>query len=141
MVYLESIRYSRRVAFRNVVSGQRVPMELTSLGRAYLATISPARRKTLYEIFRARRGTQWPSLLAEIERSIQGVRDSRFCAASWQPEMVALATPLQTADACYALNVSMSTGESVGAVVDALTVPLLELREAILSALSLRLNA
>jgi len=30
MVYLESIRYSRKVAFRNVVSGQRVPMELTS---------------------------------------------------------------------------------------------------------------
>jgi hypothetical protein len=32
MVYLESIRYARRHAFRNVVSGQRVPMELTSLG-------------------------------------------------------------------------------------------------------------
>ena len=34
MVYLESIRYNRRVAWRNVVAGQRVPMELTSLGRA-----------------------------------------------------------------------------------------------------------
>ena len=30
MVYLESIRYSRRAAFRNAVSGQRVPVELTS---------------------------------------------------------------------------------------------------------------
>ena len=28
MVYLESIRYSRRVAFRNVVSGQRVPLDV-----------------------------------------------------------------------------------------------------------------
>ena len=28
MVYLESIRYSRRIAFRNVVSGLRVPMDL-----------------------------------------------------------------------------------------------------------------
>ena len=37
MVYLESVRYSRRVSWRNVVAGQRVPMELTSLGRAYLA--------------------------------------------------------------------------------------------------------
>ncbi|WP_373696589.1 hypothetical protein [Variovorax sp. EBFNA2] len=36
MVYLESIRYARRVALRHVISGQRVPMELTSLGRAYL---------------------------------------------------------------------------------------------------------
>src|SRR5580765_7411646 len=33
MIYLESVRYSRRVAWRNVVAGQRVPMELTSLGR------------------------------------------------------------------------------------------------------------
>jgi DNA-binding IclR family transcriptional regulator len=141
MVYLESIRYSRRVAFRNVVSGQRVPMELTSLGRAYLATTSAARRKALYEVFKARRGTRWPLLLAEIEQSIQSVRESGFCVASWQPEVVALATPLTTAESCYSLNVSVSTGESMEAVVDALTVPLLELREAILSAISRRVGA
>jgi len=140
MLYLESIRYSRRVAFRNVVSGQRVPMELTSLGQAYLATISPARRKALYEIFKARRERQWPALLAEIERSIKSVRESGFCAASWQPEVVALATPLKTADVCYSLNVSVSTGEKLAAVVDSLTAPLLELREAILRALSLRVD-
>jgi DNA-binding IclR family transcriptional regulator len=52
MVYLESIRYNRRVALRNVVSGQRVPMELTSLGRAYLATLPAARRNALFAIFR-----------------------------------------------------------------------------------------
>src|SRR5436190_15872293 len=73
MVYMESIRYSRRVAFRNVVSGQRVPMELTSLGRAHLATTSAARRKALYEVFRRRRGKQWSPLLAEIEQSIKNV--------------------------------------------------------------------
>jgi DNA-binding IclR family transcriptional regulator len=140
MVYLESIRYSRRVAFRNVVSGQRVPMELTSLGRAYLATTSSARRKVLYQLFKARRGTQWPPLLAEIEQSIRSVRESGFCAASWQPEVVALATPVTVADTCYSLNVSVSTGERMEAVVDALTVPLLELREAILNALSRRVD-
>ncbi len=37
MVYLESVRFNPRVALRNVVAGQQVPMELTSLGRAYLA--------------------------------------------------------------------------------------------------------
>ena len=140
MVYLESIRYSRRVAFRNVVSGQRVPMELTSLGRAYLATTSTARRKTLYEVFKRRRGTQWSPLLAEIEQSIRSVRESGFCVASWQAEVVALATPITMAQTCYSLNVSVSTGESVGAVVEALTVPLLELREAILSAISRRVD-
>jgi DNA-binding IclR family transcriptional regulator len=138
MVYLESIRYSRRVAFRNVLSGQRVPMELTSLGRAYLATTSTARRKALYEVFKARRGMQWPPLLAEIEQSIRSVREAGFCAASWQPEVVALAAPITIAESIYSLNLSVSTVESVDAVVQALTAPLLELRETILRAMSWR---
>jgi len=140
MVYLESIRYSRRVAFRNVVSGQRVPMELTSLGRAYLATTSTPRRKALYEVFKARRGAQWPALLAEIEQSIRSVCASGFCVASWQPEVVALAAPITSAETCYSLNVSVSTVESREAVVEALTVPLLQLREAISRALSQRVD-
>jgi len=140
MVYLESIRYSRRVAFRNVVSGQRVPMELTSLGQAYLASISSSRRRPLYEIFKARRGKQWSALLAEIERSIGDVHELGFCAASWQPEVVALATPLQTADSFYSLNVSVSSGESLDTVVKALKAPLLDLRDEILRAISLRVD-
>lgn len=135
MVYLESIRYSRRVAFRNVVSGQRVPMELTSLGRAYLATTAPARRKLLYEVFRSRRRAQWPSLRAEVEQAISDVSALGYCAASWQPGVVALATPIQTADSRYSLNVSVSSGESVGTVVEELATPLLELRRAVAEAM------
>lgn len=138
MVYLESIRYSRKVAFRNVVSGQRVPMELTSLGQAHLSTISPGRRRALYGIFRARRERQWSLLLEQIESSIRRVHESGFCAASWQPGVVALATPLRTADICYSLNVSVSNGEEIEAVVDLLAAPLIELRDAILTAMSLR---
>src|SRR3546814_3842509 len=33
MVYLESVRYNRKVSLRNVVAGLRVPIALTSLGR------------------------------------------------------------------------------------------------------------
>jgi len=140
MVYLESIRYSRRVAFRNVVSGQRVPMELTSLGQAYLATVSSSRRRPLYEVFKRRRGKQWSPLLAEIEQAIRDVQESGFCAASWQPEVVALATPLQVADSFYSLNISVSSGESLGAVVKTLKAPLLKLRAEILRGISLRVD-
>lgn len=136
MVYLESIRYSRRVAFRNVVSGQRVPTELTSLGRAYLATTAPARRKALYDVFRARRGTHWRPLLAEIEKAIRDVNQSGFCAASWQPEVVALATPIATVEGVYSLNVSVSTVDSMDSVVEALAAPLLDLRRQITEAWS-----
>ena len=136
MVYLESIRYSRRIAFRNVVSGQRVPMELTSLGRAYLATTPPALRRSLFEVFRARRGRQWVTLRAGIEQSIAEVGQRGFCAASWQPEVVALATPIRMSGSIYALNVSVSTDESLRSVVESLGGALMALRLAIETALA-----
>lgn len=129
MVYLESIRYSRRVALRTVVSGQRVPIELTSLGRAYLSTLTEAQRKPLYATFRRRRGAQWASIAAAIDSAIAGVRHDGYCAASWQAEVVALAAPLHTRDATYVVNVSTSTDQDFDAVVAALAKPLLALRE------------
>jgi DNA-binding IclR family transcriptional regulator len=141
MVYLESIRYSRRAAFRSVVSGQRVPMELTSLGRAYLATTPESQRKALFALFKRRRGAQWPVLAREIEEAIDSVHKLGFCAASWQPEVVALATPLQAAQTSYSLNLSVSTDERIDGVVAALAVPLLEIRDAILRAIAMRENA
>ena len=39
MVYLESLRHHRRAALRQVVSGQRIPIALPSLGHAHLADV------------------------------------------------------------------------------------------------------
>jgi DNA-binding IclR family transcriptional regulator len=138
MVYLESIRYSRRAAFRNVVSGQRVPMELTSLGRAYLATASAARCAALYRVFEARRGRQWPALRAQIEQAIEAVQASGHCMAAWQPEVVALATPIGIGDGCCSLNVSVASADSPASVVEALAGPLMQLRRDIEAALARR---
>jgi DNA-binding IclR family transcriptional regulator len=136
MVYLESIRYARRVAFRTVVSGQRVPMELTSLGRAYLASASEPELEALMSTFRRRRRRQWDALRTEIERSIRQVNEQGWCAASWQPEVVAVATLLETADAAYALNVSMSTTEPTAAAARSIAPKLLMLKAEITAALS-----
>jgi len=111
MVYLESIRYNRRVALRQVVSGQRVPMELTSLGRAYLAVAPPRRRSALLSIFRRRRGAQWPALQREIDDAMEQVHTKGWCAAAWLPEVVALAAPLDCSSMPLVLNVSVSTAE------------------------------
>jgi len=132
MVYLESIRYNRRVALRNVVSGQRVPIELTSLGRAYLATVPEARRKLLLALFKQRRGRQWPAIAIEIEDAMRSVRQRGYCAASWQPEVVAASAPLSFAQATYSLNLSLSTDEPLDAVAQRLSAPLLALRDSIL---------
>jgi DNA-binding IclR family transcriptional regulator len=135
MVYLESIRYNRRPSLRTVVSGQRVPMELTSLGRAYLASASEARRKALLAHFREARAGQWRRLGAEIALAIESVAAHDYCAASWQPEVAAVATPLLFQGACYALNVSVSSSEAFEAVVRELAPALIDLKQRILSKL------
>lgn len=136
MVYLESIRYNRRPSLRSVVSGQRVPMELTSLGRAYLASAVPSRRRSLLAHFRRARGPQWKALAAEIATAVDSVAAHGWCAAAWQPEVVAVATPLLLQGSHYALNVSVSTAEDFDATVRELAPILQELRASLERALA-----
>jgi len=132
MVYLESIRYNRRPSLRSVVSGQRVPMELTSLGRAHLHAAPEARRKALLEHFRRLRGAQWTTLWPEISAALRSMDSTGWCAASWQPEVVAVATSLTVHGSHYALNVSVSTVEDFDMTVGSLAPTLMSLRERIL---------
>ncbi|QHE87554.1 helix-turn-helix domain-containing protein [Hydrogenophaga sp. BPS33] len=136
MVYLESIRYNRRVALRKVVSGQRVPMELTSLGRAYLSTLAIPKRRLLQASFERRSGANWRAVSLEINAAIRQVRAHGYCAASWQPEVVALATPLTTSEGVYVLNVSVSTEEPISRVERLLGPPLIALASGIRSSLA-----
>jgi DNA-binding IclR family transcriptional regulator len=135
MVYLESVRYNRRVALRSVVSGQRIPMELTSLGRAWLAVAPPARRKALLALFKRRRGAQWPALAEEIQQAIAGVDNLGYCAAAWQPEVVAVAAPLRCVAFPLVVNVSVSTTEPLPRAVRELAPKLLAMVDRIERAL------
>lgn len=135
MVYLESIRYNRRPSLRSVVSGQRVPMELTSLGRAYLASTAPARRRSLLAHFRRTRAAQWHALGPEIAAALASVAAHGWCAAAWQPEVVAVATPLVLQGSHYALNVSVSTAADFAATVRELAPILQDLQAKITRAL------
>jgi DNA-binding IclR family transcriptional regulator len=138
MVYLESVRYNRKVSLRNVVAGQRVPIELTSLGRAFLAVASDSQRQALMVQFKARRPSGWRALECEIAQAIDNVRRRGFCAASWQPEVVALATPIVMADhPVYVLNMSVTTQALPDAVISELSSQLLDIGEQMREALSL----
>ncbi len=128
MVYLESIRYNPRPSLRQVVSGQRVPMELTSLGRACLAALPEARGAELMAHFRAARKAQWRQLGPALRQSIADVASQGWCAASWQPEVVAVATPLQFQGAVYALNMSLTTTGHLGVEAERLARLLLALK-------------
>jgi hypothetical protein len=102
------------------------------------AATADHRRTALLGLFKRRRARQWPALSREIELAVESVNTVGYCAASWQAEVVALATPLPTSEACYALNVSVSTAESSDEVAAALAAPLLGLKREILRLLALR---
>ncbi|TWB97059.1 IclR family transcriptional regulator [Bradyrhizobium macuxiense] len=108
MVYLESIRYNPRPTLRSIVAGQQVPMELTSLGRAYLAALPDAARDRLIGQFKRRNAAVAKTLNADVQKSIRAVKRYGYCAVSWQPGVLAVATPIVLDGLpVYALNMSM----------------------------------
>ena len=137
MVYLESVRYSRRVSLRSVVAGQRVPMELTSLGRAWLAVAPAERRTALLTLFQVRRTARaWQVLAREISAAQRDVAANGYCAASWQPEVFALAAPLVVpGQPVHALNMSVSGPGSLPEVVQRLQGPLMALARRLVAAM------
>jgi len=117
MVYLESIRYNPRPTLRSIVAGQQVPMEATSLGRAYLAGIPEAERDKLIAQFRRRTSAATKALIADVQKSIRAVRRDGYCAVSWQPGVLAVATPIVLDGLpVYALNMSMQDIEPTEAL-------------------------
>ena len=138
MVYLESIRFNAKASQRLVVSGHRVPIELTSLGRAYLAAAPESDRTTLMAQLKAKRLKRWAAIEREIDEAAESVARKGYCVATWQPQVVALAAPIVSAQgSIYVLNVSVTSEVAVPAIIRQLEQPLLllaaRLRQAIAS--------
>ena len=134
MVYLESFRFNAKVSLRTVVAGQRVPIELTSLGRAYLSTLDSIGRKRVLDRVKGLRPGSWGAVSREVEAAMSTLDRHGFCWASWQPGVVALATPLQlSADQTYALNISVASNRAAERVARELRNALLELKAEILA--------
>jgi DNA-binding IclR family transcriptional regulator len=137
MVYLESFRYNQRASLRTVVSGQRVPMELTALGRAHLSTLGDDERAARLASLERRGIRRWKTIRAQILDAIDHVRRTGYCVASWQPEVVALATPLTIPGyRPVILNFSVRTTDTPSDVSASLAPPLLLLRDAIVHAVA-----
>jgi DNA-binding IclR family transcriptional regulator len=110
-------------------------MELTSLGRAYLAALPQEEFTALMNAFKRRKRSGWERLAREITDAVDEVRRSGFCATSWQPEVIALATPLAIpGHRLLVLNFSVRTAASKDSVVSELGAPLLRLRDDITAA-------
>jgi DNA-binding IclR family transcriptional regulator len=135
MVYLETLRFSGSSSLRQVVSGQRVPMALTSLGRAYLSTLTLEERRAQLAQLKSKHTRDWSALRPEINASIQSVELNGWCAASWQPQVIALATPLPIEpQAIHILNMSIQTSECIERVVERLGPELIRLKNKLIKA-------
>ena len=102
-------------------------MELTSLGRAYLSCAPDSQKVKLLEHFKKSRGKQWPQIKTQIENAEKQVKEHGFCMATWQPEVIALATPIVIGTQIYALNVSVSSDEDVAKLANELSPVLIDL--------------
>lgn len=133
MIYLDALRYGPNASMRKVVSGQRVPMAVTALGRAYLSTLAGSERRELLHELRARHMRDWPEVRRQIDDSVLQVHEKGYCVASWQPQVIAIATPLVFRhDPTHVLNISLFTQRSQEAVRADLAPELLKLRDTII---------
>jgi DNA-binding IclR family transcriptional regulator len=111
-----------------VVSGQRVPIELTALGRAWLAVAPERERAALVAKWRAKRRKTWSGLDRELTNAAADIAQRGYCSASWQPQVIALACPLEFANRpTHVVNISVTSAASLSSVTRTLEEPLLKL--------------
>ncbi|NJM44684.1 MAG: helix-turn-helix domain-containing protein [Brachymonas sp.] len=111
MVYVETVRTNKRWSSRQIVAGQRIPIESTALGQAYLASLQPDALAEMLSQIKASKAAKseanWNALREEIYTSILRMQSQGFCYASWQSGVLAVATSLVTPQGVYSLNVSV----------------------------------
>jgi DNA-binding IclR family transcriptional regulator len=136
MVYLESVRESRHGIFRRISPGSRTPIELTALGRAYLAGLDRSERLNVLAALALKYGEEWSLVQKDIDRAIADIAARGYCVAAWQAGMVSIAAPLPCPDkAIYAINISFPFGgDDHGPLVSRYGPMLLELRDNIIDA-------
>jgi len=107
MVYLESIRYTKNIALRTVAAGQRVPIERTSLGRAWIAKLDRDSRTQILLELKKQKIKNWTQIEQEIHEAIESMSKKGYCVANWLPEISAISTSVQLLNGGHAsLNLS-----------------------------------
>ena len=132
MVYLESIRYTKNIALRTVAAGQRVPIERTSLGRAWIAQLDPGTREQLLLELKNQKMKNWAQIEAEIHEAIESMSNRGYCVATWLPEISAISTSLKLINGSYAsLNFSTPAESKLNGLLENYVPALFELKDKI----------
>ena len=109
MIYVESLRNGSSGILRDVSCGTRIPVEWTSLGRAYLASLHADDRARRFQEIALRHPGQWDVLREQLVAACEQVQTQGYCQASWQAGLTSIAAPLQLRDrGDYVFNLSFA---------------------------------
>ena len=109
MVYIDTYRNAASHSIQLDV-GWRIPIQNTSMGRAYLCALDEARRLPLLDELKAASRTDWPKLKKRIEEAFAEYERDGWCTGfgEWRREVHAIAVPLAPADGADPLVFSCS---------------------------------
>jgi DNA-binding IclR family transcriptional regulator len=95
MLYIATCEGPGLIGLR-LVSGSRMPITTSAMGRAYAAVLDDASRRALYEELRPFCGDDWQEILKDFEIARNEFAERGFCTSigSWQKEINGAATPL-----------------------------------------------
>jgi DNA-binding IclR family transcriptional regulator len=95
MLYIATCEGPGLIGLR-LVSGSRMPIGTSAMGRAYAAVLDDAARHALYEELRPSCGADWPQILKGFEHARTELAKRGFCTSigAWQKEINGAATPL-----------------------------------------------
>lgn len=99
MVYIDECTGSAMNKLRLDI-GARIEIVRSSVGRAYLSTLSDEHRAEYFLQFSAAYTDEWPSLRSSIEQSIAEIHQRGFCLVDreWRKDTRGVAVPLESAD-------------------------------------------
>jgi DNA-binding IclR family transcriptional regulator len=107
MIYLETCRGPGHITLR-LGAGDRVPIDRTAMGLAFLAALPPSERDFLLEHLRRRDPRRQPAAVVAVDRAMRELDARGFVIAvgDWLPDVGAVGVPLMAPQghASFALN-------------------------------------
>lgn len=96
MLYVENCRGRSAPFTLGLEVGSRIPLATTAMGRAYLAGLAPAARKTVLKDLARQQGAGWKTVMKQLEKALDFYDRSGFAlsVAEWSPEINAVAVPI-----------------------------------------------
>jgi DNA-binding IclR family transcriptional regulator len=106
ILYIETARRrgTRPVRFD---LGARMPIDTTSIGRAYLYALDASERKMVLERLRRERGRNWPLIRRNLDAAFESIAARGFCCSfgDWRSDVYGVAAPISVAaGSAFAIN-------------------------------------